>query len=269
MAIFRCHKNANFTAISNEVFRDKNLSLKGIGMLCFMLSFSENWHYSINGICALRKESETAITSAINELKEAGYLIVTKQNGKDGHFEYVYDVYDSKQSKLSPSAELPAVENPCMVIPDMETHPLYKEYIDKEYIDKDCNIQTSSYVPNTDTDKETNTYQSSYVRPASRTNRDELEERFERFWSAYPKKVGKGAAHKSFLKIRPSEPLLEKMLRAVEAASVTEQWLKDKGQFIPLPATWLNQERWEDEIEAPKEVKLHGDWANWYVPPEE
>ena len=38
------------------------------------------------------------------------------------------------------------------------------------------------------------------------------------------------------------------MLEAIEKHKASSQWQKDGGQFIPHPATWLNQERWEDEI---------------------
>ena len=37
------------------------------------------------------------------------------------------------------------------------------------------------------------------------------------------------------------------MLDAVSAQSESDQWRKDGGQFIPNPATWLNQSRWEDD----------------------
>ncbi len=74
------------------------------------------------------------------------------------------------------------------------------------------------------------------------------DERFEQFWTVYPRKVGKGAARKAFAKIKPSEELLKRMVTAVIVQSKTEMWTKDKGQYIPNPATWLNQERWEDEI---------------------
>ena len=84
--------------------------------------------------------------------------------------------------------------------------------------------------------------------PEKKKQSDVMEERFERFWSVYPKKVGKGDARKSFLKIAPSGALLEKMLTAIVASSASYQWKKDKGQFIPNPATWLNQQRWEDEL---------------------
>ena len=69
---------------------------------------------------------------------------------------------------------------------------------------------------------------------------------FDAFWSAYPKKVGKGAAEKSFSKL--STALLPQMLSAIDTQKKSDQWKKDNGQFIPNPATWLNQRRWEDEL---------------------
>lgn len=77
------------------------------------------------------------------------------------------------------------------------------------------------------------------------------DEDFERFWKAYPRKIGKGAAKQEFKKIKPSTSLLEKMISAVEACKKTEQWKKDGGQYIPHPKTWLHQGRWDDEIEKP------------------
>ena len=84
--------------------------------------------------------------------------------------------------------------------------------------------------------------------PAGETKQDLFRERFDRFWKVYPKKVGKGAAEKSFLKLKPSEDLMKTMIQAVEAAKQTRQWQRDGGQYIPNPATWLNQRRWEDEL---------------------
>ena len=71
-------------------------------------------------------------------------------------------------------------------------------------------------------------------------------ERFERFWSCYPRKVGKGNARKIFAKLKPSEEMLGRMIRAVELAKQSPQWQREGGQYIPYPATWLTQERWED-----------------------
>ncbi len=72
---------------------------------------------------------------------------------------------------------------------------------------------------------------------------------FERFWSAYPKKVGKQAAKKVFSRVK--EPV-ETLLTAIERQKCSIQWSRDNGQYIPNPATWLNQGRWEDELEPEK-----------------
>lgn len=68
---------------------------------------------------------------------------------------------------------------------------------------------------------------------------------FERFWKAYPRKVDKQGTLKAFLKVTESVDIL---VGAVERQKQSSQWLKDDGQFIPHPKTWLNQERWNDEL---------------------
>lgn len=75
---------------------------------------------------------------------------------------------------------------------------------------------------------------------------------FEQFWKIYPKRKSKGQAEKAFFKINPDEQLLTKILESVERAKKSEDWIKEKGKYIPYPATWLNAKGWEDE-----ETELH------------
>ena len=79
---------------------------------------------------------------------------------------------------------------------------------------------------------------------------------FEKFWSAYPRHVAKSDAQKKFEKLNPDEELLAVMLDAIEKQKNSEQWVKDNGQYIPHPSTWLNQRRWEDEVRPAKPVKV-------------
>jgi len=67
---------------------------------------------------------------------------------------------------------------------------------------------------------------------------------FESFWAVYPRKVGKGAAKKAWVRI-PAYVSLELILEAIEEHKKMDQWKDQK--FIPHPATWINQCRWEDE----------------------
>lgn len=75
----------------------------------------------------------------------------------------------------------------------------------------------------------------------------EREDLFDRFWKAYPRKVGKGNARKQFDRANVNEALLTRMLSALDWQSRSAQWTRDGGKFIPHPATWLHQLRWEDE----------------------
>lgn len=71
-------------------------------------------------------------------------------------------------------------------------------------------------------------------------------EDFEDFWTSYPKKIGKGKAYDAWEKAK-GKPDTQTILARIETHSKSEQWQKESGQYIPNPATWLNQRRWDDE----------------------
>lgn len=74
----RVNKTDNFTIVSNVLLRSTEISLKALGLLLRVLSFPEDWDYSVSGLVAICKEGKTAIDSALKELKNAHYLVVTK-----------------------------------------------------------------------------------------------------------------------------------------------------------------------------------------------
>ncbi len=74
---------------------------------------------------------------------------------------------------------------------------------------------------------------------------------FEKFWKAYPKKVAKKDALKAWQKIAPDQRLFEKVMSALEIHKQQHSRIKDAGKFVPNPATWLNAERWNDELVEP------------------
>lgn len=100
MSIIRVHKSKNFTVMSNYHLRDKNLSLKAKGLLSVMLSLPEDWDYSISGLCSILKENKTAIKSALRELQDNGYVVVTKKYASKGsnRISYEYDIMEIPQS---------------------------------------------------------------------------------------------------------------------------------------------------------------------------
>lgn len=71
---------------------------------------------------------------------------------------------------------------------------------------------------------------------------------FERFWEAYPRHTAKQDAVKAFEKLKPDAMMIETMVKAIQSQKQSAQWQEDGGRYIPHPATWLNQHRWEDEM---------------------
>lgn len=74
---------------------------------------------------------------------------------------------------------------------------------------------------------------------------------FDSFWKAYPRKAKKPDALRAWKKLKPNEELVNRILSALEKFKKTSQWLKDNGDYIPYPASWLNSRRWEEMEEQP------------------
>ena len=65
MAYFRVNKNRDYTVMSNHHLRDRNLSLRAIGLLSKMLSLPDDWDYSVSGLVAICQESKNIIQGAL------------------------------------------------------------------------------------------------------------------------------------------------------------------------------------------------------------
>lgn len=72
---------------------------------------------------------------------------------------------------------------------------------------------------------------------------------FDKFWSAYPKKKGKKEALRAWQRAR-DKPNIDKILASIGRQCLSHDWTKSGGQYIPHPATWINQGRWDDEVDA-------------------
>lgn len=86
------------------------------------------------------------------------------------------------------------------------------------------------------------------------------EEAFESFWSIYPRKVGKAAARKVWLRKVKTHSLATKVIKALRDQILAYDWANAAStQFIPHATTWLNQERWDDVLEVePASAPMEG-----------
>ena len=96
-------------------------------------------------------------------------------------------------------------------------------------------------------------------------NKEIYKERFEVFYKAYPKHLKKAEVEKWFLKNKPDETLFKTIMTQLEKFKQTKEW--SNTQYIPYPSTWLNQKRWEDQIETKedRDKKLIEELKQWEV----
>ena len=86
MAVYRKEKVSNYTRIDNGHFKTRKLSLKAIGLLDMMLSFPDDWSYSISGLTSLVTDGTDSVKSAIRELEKNRYVRITKGHDSKGKY---------------------------------------------------------------------------------------------------------------------------------------------------------------------------------------
>ena len=119
----------------------------------------------------------------------------------------------------------------------MNTYRFIKDYTKWKPSTKRLTVSNIAYKPSTKmlNTKETNT-------------KEKYISSFDTFWCAYPKKVDKKKSKEIWLKkIQPQNGKFNEIMQALNKAKESVDWLKNDGQFIPYPSTWLRNERWEDE----------------------
>ena len=217
--IVRVNKTSNYTVISNNIFKDQNLSLKARGLLTTILSLPDNWKYSVEGLASLCSDGRNSVSTAINELIEAGYIVRTQKFDESNKFSgYIYDIYEEIPEKI---ADLPYAGNPFTGNPFTGNQQQLNTNISNTKLVNTNNIDIPPISP-----------------------RENL---FELFWAAYPqcfRKANKKGCKAKFLKINNLEEIFPDIISSLEMQKRSKQWNEQDGQYIPAPLTWINQERW-------------------------
>ncbi|MCG7945835.1 MAG: helix-turn-helix domain-containing protein [Candidatus Thiodiazotropha taylori] len=170
---------------------------------------------SISTIQAGTNLSDRAVQRSLKVLQNIGALSIMETRGgklnKTNSFKLLYSLVDTEQT------------------PDTSVTP-----------DAGVTPDTSVTPPPTPASPRTNEYnQYPPIVPPSR---------FGDFWAVWPRKVAKGVAEKAWKKAK-LDNLADVIIQAASHQAAVVFKHTDK-QYIPHPATWLNQKRWEDEIEA-------------------
>lgn len=225
---FNVHKNENYTIMSNYHLRERDMSLKAKGLLSVILSLPSDWDYSIAGLVAISKENETAVKSALNELKRFGYLKVTKQmpnETESGRIEYAYDIY----------------EQPCAKIAQ-ENLSLGKQGVENLGVENQGQLNTNKTITN---NKIIN-YKENNDQPAKPSDHELLIE-FEDLWAQYPRKQGKAKALEAYKRARKAGVDKTTVLDGLTRYNAQITANKTNIKYVMQGSTWFNGKRWEDE----------------------
>ena len=135
VAVFRVHKNENYTVLSNYHFKEKGLTLKAKGLLSLMLSLPEDWDYSAAGLVTLSKDGKDSVNAALKELEKFGYLRRTQAVNEHGKFSgYNYEIFEQpiaaeeRPKTAKPTTDKPFTENPSTEKPTTENPPQLNTY---------------------------------------------------------------------------------------------------------------------------------------------
>ena len=214
MAVYRVNKNRGYTVMANFHLRDKNLSLKAVGLLSKMLSFNDGWQFSTRGLSAICKEGPDAILSALRELENYGYLVRHQARDEKGRMSsMVFEIYEKPQEGL------PETGNPYTENPDAD-HPV----TEKPYTDNPAQRNTDQVI----TEKRNNSlnnYQSIHLDGMDRM--DERESYRELLWENLELDI---LAHDQRMDMDRVHELLEIMLDAICSTSPT---IRINGEDMP------------------------------------
>ena len=120
MNIKRIQKSKNYSIISNEILKRKDLSLKAKGLMSLILSLPDSWELTVNGLVAIVKESKNTIYNILKELNKFGYVErnrITDRSGKVLKWELI--VYEKPHTK-KPEHKNPDVENCSQINTDIK-----------------------------------------------------------------------------------------------------------------------------------------------------
>ena len=234
MTTYRLVKHErDFTQIQNTTLRDERLSFRARGILAWLLSHVDTWEVSREQIARNGTEGVDAIRTAEAELKALGYLERVEHRTGSGRIYYVTNVYEVPAQTAGGLTANGSTANGSTA--NGESNDI-EDHLPKDHLEEEDQRTTSSDVE---------------VLP-------EWEQFFNHFWKLYPRKVGKPSAKRA-MKAKYAPTAIHFIVGGTNAW--VRYWHDDATQVkhIPHPATFLNDERYNNEpppVTKPKQSSM-------------
>jgi hypothetical protein len=242
----------DFTIIRNATLRDARLTFKARGLLAFILSQPEGYRVSAEELAVEGPDGRDAIRSALREMEAGGYLRREKRRTGDGRLmtdAVLYEVPLVAENPLQPETENPSPVRPGLF--DVSAGQTGDGLTDAGKPVANRRTSDLEGLEGLTTPPADNP-----LLPVPASDAVEAPHTFEHFWTAFPLRVGKGAARKAWPKaVKAAGGEAHRIIAAAVAFAVDPN--RDP-EFTPHPATWLNQERWEDDPLPPRQRATTG-----------
>ena len=116
MAIYRHNHEQEFTILPNSLIRNPELSLRDVGLLCYMLSLPPDWEFSIDGLdYVIQNNGASSVRAALKNLEKNGYLQRNWIRSEDGRIlrnQWTVSDLPIAEQDTAPEDNKPYVENP-------------------------------------------------------------------------------------------------------------------------------------------------------------
>lgn len=236
-------KKPGWEAIPHCVFRSR-LPHSTVHLLCNLLTHAEGFKPSYALISKQTGMSSATIAKGLKDLVKLGLVEVTKAKNEGTWQKNVYEFVAENIWQLTPElvdyalrgkrpeSDGTALETKDGTALETKVDPLSKLKSKKTKLNKPDEINQHAHSAN---------------ERAPQSREKVWQSEFDEWYKDYPRKTGKGAARKAFLKARKGGVELDTLKEGLDRSKrswAVENRPKDK---MPYPATWLNAESWDDE----------------------
>lgn len=212
-----------YVQVPNDIFRTPGIKSRAVHVYGNLRSNRSGWETNTRRVAEVTGLSHNTVMAAINDLIDLGYVERIEIPGEGGQFSsYKYRVFDHRKQILG-------------AVPDLK-------------IESGNLTQKLSQAP----DAKIESYKKNSFKKTKEEDQPPIspkgdETRFDEFWNVYDKKVAVSVARKKYkqaLKKVDEDTLIEAARKYVQS----QKAIGKHPQFTANPATWLNQERWSDEV---------------------
>jgi len=204
--------DGNFTMIPNALIRDQELPANAKLLLIYLISHKVGYQILDSQMIRESGLGREALRTARAKLEELGFIDLERIKRSDNSLgAYRYEIKDAR-GWFSPDGFPSDGFPPDGYSPD-GNRPHNRKLIPKKTTSKKTRIENTN------------------------------DSFFDDFWNIYPRKQGKGKAREAFVSAVKKfglEPIMDGVHRFANDPNLPDP------KFVPLPTTWLNQERWDD-----------------------